>query len=138
MLQALHEGPTLREHLHQRQEQVQEPAGVRVLKTVTGDVRRRRMGKTLGDKVWGTALLLAGVCLVVAGIATFGYQAFSWLKLGQWPPIDLQDLMAGPVRSKWLGLNEILFWFGRQSAALAAVLAGWGLIVAGNDTAGFK
>lgn len=31
LLQALHEGPALREHLHQHQIQVQEPAGVRML-----------------------------------------------------------------------------------------------------------
>jgi hypothetical protein len=61
-----------------------------------------------------------------------------WLKFGSWPPIDLKDLVDGQVRTKWLGLNEIFFWFGRQSAALAAVIVGWLLALGGSEAAGLK
>lgn len=96
------------------------------------------MERTLYDKIWGWAFILAGTGLIVAGICALGYQCFTWLKSGIWPSINLRDVIDGPVHGKWLGLNEVLYWFGRQSAGIAGVLVGWLATRVGSEMAGLK
>jgi hypothetical protein len=70
--------------------------------------------------IWGCALLLVGIC-------TLGYQGYEWLKYGQWPAIDLRNLTDPGVsawRANWVGIDEILLWFGRRSVALMTILFG--------------
>lgn len=76
---------------------------------------------------------LAGAGLGLFALGCLGWQAFTWLKFGYWPDYDLRDLVEQPVRSKWLGVNEIFYWFGRWPVWLAGLLVSWGLFTVGNE-----
>ena len=74
--------------------------------------------------------------MVLIGIGTVSYQAFGWLKHGYWAPIDIRNLTdpsAAIADSGWLGLDEILRWFGRRSVAAVSFIIGvivvWGTTI---------
>ena len=76
--------------------------------------------------IWYARIVGGGFLLV--GIATAGFQAYGWLKYGYWTPINLSHLGdpdRGIVNSGWIGLDEVLRWFGRQSVALVSFIIGF-------------
>lgn len=92
------------------------------------------MKPSVGDVVFGSLVLLAGIGLVLAGIGTGLYQCALWLREGLWTAIELRDLTDGPpFHHKWLGLERIARWIGEQSVALCSVLAGMILAFAGSS-----
>lgn len=88
---------------------------------------------TAGDKAWGGAMWLLGIALFLAGIGCAVYQAFMWARFGYWPDIDLRDLTDTQMRYKWVGLGEVMYWFGRRSCALMGVILGVLFFRVGNS-----
>ena len=83
----------------------------------------RPIGVTLGTT--GKLVMLAGAALGVAGAITLIYQTFMWFAFGHWASIDLHDFSVGPVQSRWMAVNEVLFWLGRQSVGVVGILLGF-------------
>jgi len=65
-----------------------------------------------------------GWILILAAVSILIYQAYVWQRYGIWTAIEMRDLI-GPLKpTKWVGLDEIVHWFGRRSAALVVLVVG--------------
>ena len=68
-------------------------------------------------RVFGWILILAAFSILI-------YQAYLWQRYGVWTAIEMRDFV-GPLKpTNWVGLNEIVHWFGRRSAALVFFAVG--------------
>lgn len=69
--------------------------------------------ETLGEQVTQAGVVVASAC-IIGGIGTLGYQAYTYLRLGEWHGLSIINALRWAkldwayLPQEWLGLHRIL------------------------------
>lgn len=80
-----------------------------------------------------TIVAIAGLLVVLAGIAVLGMQCLGWLREGEWTAFPVSGLAGPPPQGDWLGLNAIVGWVYELPLSLALVVIGVAVALTGAN-----
>jgi hypothetical protein len=91
--------------------------------------------------VCATPVIYAGAGGIFACPAIIAWQSYSWLRLGYWPALTVDDAwiwagMYAPPQTGWLGIDKIIGWIFESPLSLSAFIGGVALLWAGIFFAG--
>jgi hypothetical protein len=91
----------------------------------------------------GIAFAIAGIVLVLSGLAVVAYQVILWLQSGYWTPFAIREMVSIfsgglPIQSPaipWQGIQKIFIWLLDLPLSAGAMVIGCATFFAGGSIA---